>query len=470
MKNSTNQQKSQPLISRLRSFMLVLFLPVACTASTGNRANEATGEEIRVTATDAQSPALDYDGNPMTVVYLENLGFEKIGKNSNDEDVAWLLSQGYRVIELDYAHHAKAIAPTINKDIIAINDSIAAGSFCGYSDCSHYRSYVLFEGYRLARDVPYFVDDPTVYNTPAEYTVGDSLYMDLVYPANPSVAVPVILSFSYSNSYATWDSDKKMLTAANQNQRLKLDYTLAGFNDSFLEGAPANGIAWAIADHPKYCSWGKGKPKDGPNDAYKSYETNPDAAQKVKSAIRTLRVWGDQLGLSGKIGIFGFSRGSTAGSMAIGDRTVPQFENAGFNIGTSDDVQAAALGPGVFDYTLIYDASDDGDKNMEARCPWVWGPLADNYQHWKTMGSEYLVETSATAPVLFFYNTDDEIYYQDQVAHLKAKLDSLGVPTSSLIDYGTGHAIPQTEASLTALYAFFKQHLVPPALSNRKED
>jgi dipeptidyl aminopeptidase/acylaminoacyl peptidase len=174
---------------------------------------------------------------------------------------------------------------------------------------------------------------------------------------------------------------------------------------------------------------------------------------------------GSKLGLSGKIGIFGFSRGSTAGSMAIGDRKVPDIEKAGFNIGVSDKVQAAALGPGVFDYTQIYNTSGDGDANLEIRCPWAWGELNKNYALWQSMGSAYLVQSSATAPVIFFYNTDDDRYYQDQIAHFKAKLDSLHVPTSTLVNYGKGHAVPQTSASLNQLYQFFRQHLKPPAVS-----
>lgn len=448
--------KSQSIV-----ICMLLTMPFVSLASTGKWASKVTGNNIAYTATEARSPIHDFARNYLTVVYLENLGFDKEGGNSNAADVAWLLSQGYRVIELNYANSSKAVSPNINKDIIAINDSIAAGAFCGYSDCSHYQSYVLFEGYRILRNVPYFIDDPAVYNTPAQYTRGDTLHMDIIYPANPRRTVPVILSFSYCNSYATYDKEQGKLTDANKDQRLKLGYTLAGFNDSFLEGAPACSMAWAIADHPKYCPWGSGKPVNGRNDTYKSYETNPDAARKVKSAIRTLRAMGDTLNLSGRIGIFGFSRGSTAGSMAIGDRKVPAFENAGFHTDISDDVQAAALGPGVFDYTQIYNTRGDGDANLETRCPWAWGPLADNRELWQSMGSAYLVQSFATAPVLFFYNTNDELYYQDQIAHLKAKLDSLGVPTSTLVDYGTGHAVPQTSASLGKLYSFFKQYLLP---------
>ncbi|MBN1187969.1 MAG: T9SS type A sorting domain-containing protein [Bacteroidales bacterium] len=442
--------------------LILLFLSVSSRAATGTWTSVVTGGDIEYTTTESAAPIRDYNGKYLTVVYLENLGFSKVGRNSNAADVAWLLSQGYRVIELDYANNVNAVSPLINQDIIAINDAIAAGSFCGYSNCSLYRSYVLFEGYRILLDVPYFKDDPTIYNYPEQYIVGDTLHMDIIYPANASAPVPVVLSFSYSNSYAINDGTR--------DQRMNLGFTLAGFNDSFLEGLPANGIAWAIADHPKYCPWGSGKPEGGANDTYKSYETNPDAAQKVKSAIRTLRVIGSGLGLSDSIGIFGFSRGSDAGSMAVGDRADSILENTGFNIGISDDIQAAALGPGVFDFTQIYNVSGDGDINLETRCPWAWGALAENYDFWQSMGSAYLAQSSATAPVLFFYNTNDQGYYRDQIAHFKARLDSLGVPTSTLVNYGSGHSVPQTDTSLYKLYNFFYPYLAPPALINGNDD
>tara|TARA_R110002050_G_scaffold184989_3_gene318809 strand:+ start:46672 stop:48060 length:1389 start_codon:yes stop_codon:yes gene_type:complete len=454
-----------PLRSQLLTICYaILLLSFTSCASTGKWTSKVTENDINFKATESNSPLKDFTGNYVTIVYLKNLGFEKIGQNTNDEDVAWLLSQGYRIIELDYSHNKKASATAINKDIIAINNNIANKSFCGYTNCSLNKSYVLFEGYRISRDVPYFIDNPKVYNRPKEYIKGDALHMDIIYPANTLVKAPTILSFSYSNSYATYDSDKGQLTDAHKDLRMFLPYTLAGFNDSFLEGLPAHGMAWAIADHPKYCSWGAGKPVNGKNDTYKSYQTNPDAAQKVKSAIRTLRKMSNELGLSQKIGIYGFSRGSTAGSLAIGDRTVENFENAGFNMGISDDIQAAALGPGVFDYTLIYNATDDGDSNLETRCEWAWGALDENFELWETMGASYLVESIATAPTLFFHNTDDAPYYQDQFIHLKAKLDSLNVPTATLINYGTGHSVPQASKDLNTLYSFFKSYLNPPIL------
>ncbi|WP_207425158.1 S9 family peptidase [Pedobacter sp. SYSU D00535] len=448
-------------MSRFLSILLVLLASTTVgSANSGKWLSKTTNQEITYTAKEARRPSKDFVGNYATIVYLTNLGFTKVGRNSNVDDIRWLGEQGYRVIVLDYSGHADAVSPKINADIVAINDSIAAGEFCGYRNCSKNLSYVLFEGYRIARNVGFFKDDPKVYNTPEQYIEGDTLKMDIVYPANPSVSVPIILSFSYSNSYATYDSEKKTLTDANKAQRLNLQYTLAGFNDSFLEGAPASGMAWAIADHPKYCPWGKGKPINGPNDTYKSFQTNPDAVRKVKSAVRTLRKVGTSLGLSDRIGIFGFSRGSTAGALAIGDKVVPEFENAGFYLEASDEVQAAALGPGVFDFTKIYTTKGDGDTNLEVRCPWAWGPLEENQAKWESMGASHLIESSATAPVLLFYNTDDELYYQDQLAHLKKKLDSKKIPNQTLKDYGRGHSLPESTESLNALYSFFRNHLL----------
>lgn len=416
-------------------------------------------KNITCVVSEPQTPLLDFEGKAMTVVYLENLGFESISSGSNEKNVHWLLQQGYRVVEMNYEKHAQAQSPFINQEIIAINDSIASGSFLNLNDCSLYRSYVLCEGYRIKRDVSYYKDDPSIYNTPDEYQQGDSLYLDIIYPENPKQTVPIVLSFSYSNSFLQWDADKQELSNSNKHQRLKQAYTLAGFNDSFLEGAPARGLAWAIADHPKYCSWGKGKQQGGSNDTYKSFQTNPDAVRKVKSAIRTLRVEGENLGLSGDIGIYGFSRGATAGALAIGGKFVDEFENEGLYQDVNDEVQAAVLGPGVFNYTLIYDESEDGDKNLEQRCPKVWGDLKTNREQWEMMGADFLVEDSLTAPVLFFYNTTDEAYYQSQIAHLKQKIDSLQVPNQSLVDYGEGHSVPQSPKALQQMYDFLVKHL-----------
>ncbi|MFV0564362.1 MAG: alpha/beta hydrolase family protein [Flavobacteriaceae bacterium] len=446
------------ILSKQNLWLWLLCFGMVSCAPTGKWFSPVTNGLVSYKVKEPKTPETDFVGNRATIVYLKNLNIDKIGQNSNSKDINWLLSQGYRVVVFNYKNHKNTVATAINQDIIAFNDSLASGRFCNLTNCSTYKTYILFEGYRIWRDIPYFVDNPKVYNTPKEYTVGDTLHMDIVYPTKPTTSIPVILSFSYSNSYAAFNQDEGNLTNANKDLRMHLPYTLAGFNDSVLEGAPAHGMAWAIADHPKYCPWGSGKPENGKNDTYKSYQTNPDAAQKVKSAIRVLRTKAKTLDLSGNIGIYGFSRGATAGAMAIGNRKVPEFENAGFNIGANSQVQAAALGPGVFDYTIIYNTLNNGDANLELRCPWAWGELQSNYSLWKTMGANYLVETSS-APVLFFYNTGDAPYYSEQIAHLKKTLDSLKVPTQTLVDYGNGHTVPQTFSDLNTVYHFFKTYL-----------
>lgn len=431
---------------------LIALCPMTSYAGSGNWSSQTVGANISYKTTESPNPAKD--NGMMTIVYLENLGFEKIGNNSNEEDVEWLLNQGYRVIELDYANNTKAVSPLINLDIIAINDAVNGGSFCGLSDCSKRRTYILMEGYRIKRDVSYYLDDPFVYNWPGDYTVGDSIYMDIIYPANASQKVPAILSFSYSNSYHT-----------NKNDRMFLGYTLSMFDDSFLEGAPAYGMAWAIADHPKYCQWGQGKVLGGANKGYASYETNPDAARKVKSAVRTLRAEGEALGLSGNIGVYGFSRGSTAASLAAGDRSVPEFEGYGRYPEVSDDIQVAGLGSGVFDFTIL--VANDNSGQLITNCTNVFGPLESNRARWDSLGSYFLFETEASAPVIFFGNPADELYYQNQKTHLKAKLDSLKVTNDVLLlNYGSSsaHAVPKDTASLATMYRFFENYLLklPP--------
>ncbi len=382
----------------------------------------------------------DARGRNMTIVYLTNLSCEKIGQNPVSEDIAHFLEEGYQVLELDYAHHERAVAPYLNKDIVLLNDALNRGSVGGLQQCSNNRSYVLFEGYRIARDVAYYLDDPTVYNVSAHYVEGDSLYMDVAYPANASRQVPVILSFSYSNSWP-----------GNPHQRLFLGYTLAMFDDSFLQAAPAMGMAWAMADHPKYCDWGSGKPKGGANKAYGSFETNPDASLKVRSAVCLLRENAEVFAFNSNIALYGFSRGSTAASLALGYKGVKKNER----------IQAALLGPGVFDYTIIYNVLNDGDGNLEKRCPMVWGELTEeNESHWKKMGATYTIARKKAAPVFFFYNTTDEAYYQAQIANLQNVLRENKIPFDEVVDYGKGHSVPQDSASIMQMYLFCRRYLL----------
>ena len=452
---------------RMLLVFLVSAVVSAARAATGTWHSTATRSSLTYKTSPATGVAAkDVNGKEMTVVYLENLGFKKIGQNSNADDVAWLRSEGYQVIELDYGHHERAISPMLNADIIAINSSLQSGKFCG-QNCSPSRSYILMEGYRIQRDIPYYHDDPTVYNYPDVYkdSEGDWLYLDLVYPANPSVDVPVVVTFSYSNSFATNSGGK--LTDANKHKRMYLPYFWGGFNDSFVEGASAVGFAWAVCDHPKYCDWGQGKYTGGANKSLGAVEVNPDAARKVKSAVRTVRAVGRELGISGDVAVTGFSRGSTAAALAVGDGWIDSFEDAsrGRFPEESSLVQCALLGSGMFDYQSALTSSNEY-KRIKTYADATAGTT------WEQQGALATITGSNSAPTLFFHNTDDfyadqnkdpKGLYATQAATMKSKLDALGVETQTLTGYSTGHAVPQSEADLQQMYDFLTSHVVNEA-------
>ena len=435
------------------SFILWLVASMAM-GGTGKWQSAVTGTSIDYTASAAMgTQAKDGDGKPMTIVYMENLSCLKIGQNNNADDVAWLRSQGYQVIELDYAHSEQAVSPKLNKDIVAINSSLQGGKFCGMT-CSPSRSYILMEGYRIERDIPYYQDDPTVYNYPDSYkgSTGDWLYLDLVYPANPSHPLPVLITFSYSSSFST-----------SKHKRMYLPYTLGAFKDSFVEGASAVGFAWAVCDHPKYCDWGQGKYTGGANKSLGSIEVNPDAARKVKSAIRTVRGVGKPLGLHGDVAVTGFSRGSTAAALAVGDGQDVDFEDAvrGRFAEENSDVQCAVLGPGMFDYEHALSTSNEYARMNS----YVKATVGTS---WAQQSALTTIQSSQSAPTLFYYNSDDFFadknkdpkgLYATQAELMKEALNAVGVSTEVLKDYSTGHAVPQSESHLQQMYDFLLKHV-----------
>ncbi len=449
---------------RILLFLLSLLTAASSFAATGTWNSPAIGRALKYTTSAASvSAAKDANGKLMTIIYLENLGVARVGTVSNAENVKWLCSQGYQVIELDYEDSELAVLPTLNADIIAINKSLKEGSFCG-STCSPSRSYILMEGYRIQRDISYYHDDPTVYNFPDVYkdSNGDELFLDLIYPASPAVAVPVIITFSYSNSYATNSSGK--LTNANKHMRMNLYNFWGNFNDSFVEGASAAGFAWAVCDHPKYCEWGQGRYTGGGNKSLGAIEVNPDTRRKVRSAIRTVRALGRPLGLNGDVAVTGFSRASTAAALAVGDGDTNDTEDTRGRFYEEDShVQCALLGPGIFDYEHALPASNEYTRMNTF--------IKATSSSWQEQGALSTIKTSASAPTLFYYNADD--YFKDnnknpqglyatQASLMKAALDAVGAPTATLTNYSSGHAVPQSAAALQTMYDFLFEHIAVP--------
>jgi hypothetical protein len=426
-------------------FHALLLLGIFAGASQSARAlswtSSTTGAPITATVTEA-NPAVT---TPALIIYLKNLSCERIGQEADASIIASFTSSGYRVVELDYAKHAKATAPFLNADVLKIRQEIGATTFPGSTglNAAKNKCYILCEGYRLMRNVPYFLNDPTVYSGADS---GAQLRMDIAYPSQPSRGVPTVMEYSTSNSYH-----------GNEDDRMNNGNAFTGTNDTILEGAPGAGIAWAMADHPKYRQWGSPT-------LYSGFEVNPDTIKKVRSSVRVLREVGASLGLSGNIAVHGFSRGASAGSLAAGDLAVPAIDSAGYSTALSSRVQAVLLGSGIYDYSHS-GGTTTGDPagtqvDIYNRYVTAWGATASNLPLWQSQGAPYYMHTAASSPVFLSYNTDDAAWYVYQSQLMATKLAALGIPYQTATGTG-GHKVTTTPATLTAIYDFFKSHSKP---------
>jgi hypothetical protein len=416
----------------------ILFLGVSTATQAVSWTSSATGGAITATVTEP-NPVVS---PPALLIYLKNLSCERIGQESDTSIISSFTTNGFRVVVLDYTNHVKATTPFLNADVLKIRNEIGAGTFPGSIglNAAKNKCYILCEGYRLLRNVPYYLNDPTVYSGS---DVNAELRMDIAYPSQPSRAVPIVLEYSTSNSYF-----------GNEDDRMNNGNAFTGTTDTILEGAPAAGIAWAMADQPKYRAWGSPS-------LYSGFEVNPDTIRKVRSSIRVLREVGATLGLSGNIMIHGFSRGASAGSMATGDLAVPVIDSAGYATALSSRAQAVVLGSGIYDYSHS-GGTTTGDPagtqvDIYNRFVTAWGATATNLALWQTQGALHYMATTSSAPVFLSYNTDDAAWYVYQAQLMAAKLANLGV--SNRVVTGTGgHKVTTNATTLAAIYDFFQAH------------
>ena len=404
--------------------------------------SSATGSAINATVIEP-NPVVS---TPALIVYLKNLNCERVGQESDAAIIASFTTNGYRVVMLDYTNHVNARSPFLNADVLKIRNEIGATTFPGSIGlvASKNKCYILCEGYRLMRNVPYYLNDPTIYNGSDS---NANLRMDIAYPSQPSRAVPVVMEYSTSNSYQ-----------GNEDDRMNNGNAFTGTTDTILEGAPAAGIAWAMTDHPKYRAWGSPT-------LYSGFEVNPDTIKKVRSSVRVLREVGATLGLSGNIAIHGFSRGATAGSLAAGDLAVPTIDSAGYSTALSSRVQGVLLGSGIYDYshaggTITGDPTGT-QVDIYNRFVTAWGQTAANLLVWQSQGAPYYMATTSTAPVFLSYNTNDAAWYVYQAQRLATNLATLGVP-HQVATGNSGHKVTTNFTTLTDIYNFFKAHTNAP--------
>lgn len=154
------------------------------------------------------------------------------------------------------------------------------------------------------------------------------------------------------------------------------------------------------------------------------------------------------------------------GVSAVGDGQEDAFEDAsrGRFGEESSAIQCAVLGPGMFDYGQALSSSTEYSR-MDAYIKATAG------SSWSQQGALTTIQSSTSAPTLFYHNTDDFFsdknknpngLYATQAQLMKEALEKVGVETEMLTGYSTGHAVPRTEADLQRMYSFLLKH-VPTA-------
>jgi len=405
----------------MKYFVLILFVltsPLLAYADSnvtpGQWASETTGGNLAyqlLKPPTAQNPSL-----PL-VIYLENLPVERIGQESNESIIGSLLKAGDLVMVLDYAKNPAAKVPTLDSDTLKLRSDLFAKKLLADQaiDLSHV--FILAEGCQLKRDVSFCVDGKR------------NLGMDVIYPSHPKRAVGTIIEFSCDNK-----------------DRMGM-YSLVFCTDTTIDTAGAAGFAVAMADHPVAAP-------------YKGFDPLPECGYKLKAAIRTLRSLQEEMGVNGKIGVVGFSRGSGMALLlaAINDRE--EFENEGAWIGSGSapgvdsSVQAAVVMSGRFDYLHLIPA----DK-MIPRYNKMWGSITNHEEVWRKQSAITYVTTNLP-PLFLTINVSEGADARHHMEVLRQRLDELHLSYQYEPETEPrGHKMPVDKVILENIRKYLDQRL-----------
>ncbi|MBD5779107.1 hypothetical protein IEN85_06350 [Pelagicoccus sp. NFK12] len=348
-----------------------------------------------------------------TAIVLANLPGGRSSGSRSSRSRERLLEDGFRIVRIDYERREEAVYPAICQDIAKLRSDLLKGSFLSELNLNQARIFVLPEGYAVASSVPYFEAEER------------TLYLDIAYPLElvEGAKVPALLEFSCDNR------DRKG------------NYSLVACRDTLLEGMAFAGYATAMADHPVAAP-------------YKGLDPMPDCGYKVKAAVRTLRATGNGLGLSGELGVLGFSRGSGMALLLAASQNSGEFEGVGPNREVDSSVQAAVVLSGRFSYLDLLD-----DDHMLPRYERAWGKREDFESVWRKQGAlDYL--DRPTIPLFLSINSGEGPDAQHQMKLLRARLSQLGSEFTYLEDGdGKGHKVPIDGALLEAMGTYLKGRL-----------
>ena len=285
-----------------------------------------------------------------TVIYLSHLSALRIGTEADDAILADLSAAGNLLLILDYQKHINAKSPSLNADLLKLREDLGKKLLLADYPVDLNHVYILAEGCRLKRDVEFAVD-------------GDkkrTLAMDIIYPSKPAKPVAALAEYTCDNANRMGNG------------------SLVFCHDTLVEGAPLAGFAGVMFDHPVAAPY---KGLDDPM---------PDVVYRLKASIRTLRAVGPELGLSGQIGVIGFSRGGPMAAILAVSNGQKELEGAGEHPDSSSDVQAGLIHGNRYDYLRLR-----ADDPMLARFAKAWGASATNADRWAAHGALYYLKSSA---------------------------------------------------------------------------
>jgi acetyl esterase/lipase len=216
-------------------------------------------------------------------------------------------------------------------------------------------------------------------------------------------------------------------------------------HDTLLEGGTFAGFAVAMADHPVR------PPYKGIDDPM------PEIVYRLKAAVRTLRAAGKDVGLNGRIGVIGFSRGSNMAALLATTGGMDELEgDPGPHAGVSSRVQAAMAHGARFDYTRLR-----ADDPMLARFEKAWGSRDANAERWFAHGAvHYLKKGTDVAPMYLNTSNAESPEFREGLEVLAERLRAAGVEHVFRNDSdGRGHRVSTDPKTLAEVYAFFDKYL-----------
>lgn len=362
---------------------------------------------------------LEEDEGVPTIIYLLNLAAPRMGTDSDEAIIEDFVEEGMVVITLDYAGHENARVPTLNPDIQEMRREVLFNEYTSTFPIDQSALFIIPSGHRLKRDVIY---DAT----------GFTRGLDIIYPSNPVYPSAAIMEFSCDNKNRMGN------------------YSMFAIRDTLLEGQATEGFAVVMADHPVPINYG-------------GIDRMPESARRVKAAVRTLRAQSQELDLSGKIAVMGFSRGSGMALMAVTTAHTTEFDGYYENVGVDDSVQGALIMSGRFTYLDLLPTDDNLEKYRR-----LWGDPETNFEKWKAQGALDYLETAPTFPIFLELNAGEAVDEGEksdamhQMEVIQKRLTELGADFTFVMEEEVaGHKMPIDPAVVSRINEYFKARLIP---------